>query len=176
MQKRLFLKPIRSQTKAIILEDAHLLTLEAQNALLKVLEEPPEHTIIILSTENKDILLPTVVSRCQIIELQKEKPELTQEDIREISFFIEQVSKLKTGDQLKRAETLAKDKDEILLWLEKTIIVAREKLMEVVEKDVKKEQYYLHLLQSFQQAYKLLKTTNVNPRFLLESTLLNLIS
>src|SRR6266403_3287728 len=45
IQKKIFLKPMQSKTKLVVIEDAQLLTPEAQNALLKVLEEPPEHTI-----------------------------------------------------------------------------------------------------------------------------------
>src|SRR5260370_33812393 len=44
LQSKLYFKPIKSEYKLIILEDAHFLTPEAQNALLKVLEEPPAHT------------------------------------------------------------------------------------------------------------------------------------
>ncbi|MBX3365471.1 MAG: AAA family ATPase [Phycisphaeraceae bacterium] len=51
--------------KVLILDEAHLLNLEGQNALLKTLEEPPSGTIMILVTPNEDRLLPTVRSRCQ---------------------------------------------------------------------------------------------------------------
>src|SRR5579863_2906979 len=54
IQKKLFFKPIRSKNKLLVIEDAQLLNPEAQNALLKVLEEPPTNTIIILGTETKD--------------------------------------------------------------------------------------------------------------------------
>src|SRR5579864_842881 len=50
IQKKLFLKPIKSKNKLLTIEDAQLLTPEAQNALLKILEEPPLHTFIILGT------------------------------------------------------------------------------------------------------------------------------
>src|SRR5689334_21182774 len=50
MQKKIFLKPLKRGNKAVVLEEAQLLTTEAQNALLKVLEETPQHTYIILST------------------------------------------------------------------------------------------------------------------------------
>ncbi len=83
MQKKLFLKPIKSKTKAVIIEEAHLLTPEAQNALLKVLEEPPAHTIILLNTNSKEALLPTILSRCQIIELETEPLKLKEKELTE---------------------------------------------------------------------------------------------
>lgn len=54
----------------ILILDAHLMNEQAQNALLKTLEEPPEKVIIILITSNKDLLLPTVQSRCRIINFE----------------------------------------------------------------------------------------------------------
>ncbi len=51
--------------KVLILDEAHLLNLEGQNALLKTLEEPPAGTLMILVTANEERLLPTVRSRCQ---------------------------------------------------------------------------------------------------------------
>src|SRR6185437_15079084 len=53
LQKKIFFKPIKSRSKLIIIEDAQLLTPEAQNALLKVLEEPPVNTYIFLGSESK---------------------------------------------------------------------------------------------------------------------------
>ena len=51
--------------KVFLVDEAHLLGLEAQNALLKTLEEPPQGTIIVLITPSEDRLLPTIRSRCQ---------------------------------------------------------------------------------------------------------------
>jgi DNA polymerase III gamma/tau subunit len=70
MRQQIYLKPYKGKTKAVIFADSELLTPEAQNALLKVMEEPPEHTIILLAAKHKDAILPTVQSRCHIIELQ----------------------------------------------------------------------------------------------------------
>ncbi len=53
--------------RIIIIEDAHLLTSEAQNALLKTLEEPPEGTILILTVSHEQTVLPTIRSRAQAI-------------------------------------------------------------------------------------------------------------
>lgn len=57
--------------RAIIIEDADKLTLEAQNALLKTLEEPPEATIIVLTANHEQTLLPTINSRVQTIYVQR---------------------------------------------------------------------------------------------------------
>jgi replication-associated recombination protein RarA len=57
--------------RVVIVDDAHLLTIEAQNALLKTLEEPPEGTLIILTTRNDQALLPTIRSRVQSISVKR---------------------------------------------------------------------------------------------------------
>ncbi|HEY4694361.1 MAG TPA: hypothetical protein VIH52_00085 [Candidatus Nanoarchaeia archaeon] len=57
-------QPFEGNLITILVHEADNLTQEAQNALLKVLEEPPTHSQIILCTQTKDNLLPTVVSRC----------------------------------------------------------------------------------------------------------------
>ncbi len=59
------LQPVHAARKAAILDDAHLLNLAGQNALLKGLEEPPPGAVVILVAHNADALLPTVRSRCQ---------------------------------------------------------------------------------------------------------------
>lgn len=56
--------------RVVIIEDSHLLTVEAQNALLKTLEEPPEGTIIILTANRQDALLPTIRSRTTSINVR----------------------------------------------------------------------------------------------------------
>src|SRR3989344_2267318 len=64
--------------KFIIVDDAHLMTAEAQNALLKVLEEPNPSSIFILVSANSESLLPTIVSRCQEIKFQPHPRELAE--------------------------------------------------------------------------------------------------
>ncbi len=58
------IKPYSSTHKVYIIPDANKMTEQAQNALLKTIEEPPEYTITVLLTENAQNLLPTVSSRC----------------------------------------------------------------------------------------------------------------
>lgn len=59
------LRPWESKYKIFILQESELLQREASNALLKILEEPPEHCILILTSQNADVMLPTILSRCQ---------------------------------------------------------------------------------------------------------------
>jgi DNA polymerase-3 subunit delta' len=59
------LRPLLGATKVAIIDAAASLTVAAQNALLKTLEEPPAHSLLILVASNPDALLPTVRSRCQ---------------------------------------------------------------------------------------------------------------
>lgn len=185
LQKKLFLKPIRSKNKLIVIEDAQLLTPEAQNALLKVLEEPPANTIIILGTETKDALLPTILSRCQIIELEESQKKLSDKTVEELTTFIRSLPELSLGERLKQAEQLAKDKEKAITWIQNLILFVREELLTnvILVNEVHPGSDsgprmtaidYLTVIKSFQSLRTLLKTTNVNPRFAIENTLLNL--
>jgi DNA polymerase-3 subunit delta' len=60
-------KPFESRMKFIIIEPAEHLNRESANALLKTLEEPPQNTVIVLISHRPKLLLPTIVSRCQVI-------------------------------------------------------------------------------------------------------------
>lgn len=70
-------KPIHSRYKVIIIDEVHMLTREAFNALLKTLEEPPPHTIFIFATTEFHKVPATIVSRCQHFEFKK----ISQKDI-----------------------------------------------------------------------------------------------
>jgi len=182
MQKKIFLKPVRSKTKAVILEDSQLLTIEAQNAMLKMLEEPPEHTIIILAADSEESLLPTIHSRCQIIRLKEEIRTLSEKDEQEIKQFIENLNRLTIPQTLKLAEILAKDKQEAIKWIENVILMSREQLLHTMvlvsdERSVSgiNPEQARNIIKAFQNLHTLLKTTNVNPRFAIEHTLLTLI-
>lgn len=63
-------KPVYSKVKIVIVSKAQTLSEEAQNALLKILEEPPNESIIVLCVDHKKNLLPTIVSRCKVYEFE----------------------------------------------------------------------------------------------------------
>lgn len=67
MRKEIGLKPFKNKKKIYIIDKAEKMTLEASNCLLKTIEEPPYYTIIILVCSKIDPILPTIVSRCQIV-------------------------------------------------------------------------------------------------------------
>ena len=70
LQKKIQEKPIISEKKVYIINDANLMTVEAQNCLLKTLEEPPEYATIILIGNNENSFLQTIKSRCIIIHFK----------------------------------------------------------------------------------------------------------
>jgi hypothetical protein len=175
MQKTLYFKPFRGDIKAVIVKDAHLLTPEAQNALLKVLEEPPSHTLIILTTETEEAMLPTVISRCRVITLKEETIALSDTERNELKTLLSEIPKWGSGDVLKQAEKLAKNKDEAIIWLEKMILITRTTLISQIPPISPlsdSARTYLHLLKSLQTTHIVLKTTNVNLRLALENLLM----
>jgi DNA polymerase-3 subunit delta' len=74
LRSDLALRGVRGHRKVAIIEPAEKLTTDAQNALLKTLEEPPAGSVLILVTSNADALLPTIRSRCQRIHFSPLSP------------------------------------------------------------------------------------------------------
>jgi len=76
--------PIESKYKVYIIDEVHMLTKEAFNALLKTLEEPPKHTIFILATTEMQKVPETVVSRCQVVEFRRVPTESIKDHLIKI--------------------------------------------------------------------------------------------
>ncbi len=91
--------PGQLKYKVYIVDEAHQLTKEAANALLKLLEEPPEHVIFILATTEIYKMIPTILSRCQRFDFRK----LT---VPEISGRLEKIAKYEGADIEKSAVEL----------------------------------------------------------------------
>lgn len=81
MQEDVYKKPILSRKKIFIIDNADLMTEEAQNSLLKTLEEPPEYIVIILVLSNESLLLNTIKSRCMKINFFNLSEELIKDYI-----------------------------------------------------------------------------------------------
>ena len=67
------IKPYSSPRKIYIMNEGEKMTVQAQNALLKTLEEPPEYAVILILTTNVDSLLPTILSRCVVLNMKPVK-------------------------------------------------------------------------------------------------------
>jgi len=80
MNKNILEKPIVSKRKVYIINNSEQMTKEAQNSLLKTLEEPPEYAVIILISSNDNMFLNTIKSRCVKISFNK----LTDDEIKKI--------------------------------------------------------------------------------------------
>lgn len=77
--------PFESKYKVYIIDEVHMLTKEAFNALLKTLEEPPAHAIFILATTETDKIPETVLSRCQIFSFKKPNREVLKTLVNKIA-------------------------------------------------------------------------------------------
>lgn len=73
--------PLSSEYKMYILDEVHMFSKQAFNALLKVLEEPPKHVLFVFATTDLHKVIPTVISRCQVIHLKKPTKNVIAEQI-----------------------------------------------------------------------------------------------
>jgi DNA polymerase III delta prime subunit len=165
--EKLFLKPFKSDKKAIIIDLSLGITIEAQNGMLKTLEEPPTSTIIILTAGNIEDFLPTILSRCKIFEIKEGQQAL------DVNFqkIVERILKSTEGERMEISQEYGKDRETALIFAESTIAAAEIMLR---EKDQNEMEEYSKLINTLNQAYGVLKISNVSPRLILENTLLKL--
>jgi DNA polymerase-3 subunit gamma/tau len=71
IRDRVAMRPAQGRRKVYIIDEAHMLTKEASNAVLKTLEEPPDHVVFVLCTTELQAMLPTIRSRCQRFVFQR---------------------------------------------------------------------------------------------------------
>lgn len=100
--------PYQKSIKIVLIKAANALTLPAQHALLKILEEPPQHSRIILLTNSRHQLLETIISRCQIIHLASQADPVKN--------LYPQIVTTSSAERVNLASVLAKDKDTALAF------------------------------------------------------------
>lgn len=162
IQKKLYLKPFKSEIKGILIDASSGITTESQNALLKTLEEAPQDTIIIMLAANIEEILPTIISRCKILNLDSSKENKVEQKDLEI------LLKGKLSEKMKLAQDLSKDKNAALDFLEDSIISFRKNLLNSPNENL------LNATKTLQKYYSIAKSTNVNLRLLLENLFINL--
>ena len=97
LKKALIFPPLEANLRVTLLEEAHTMRREAANSLLKLLEEPPPGNLLLLTADEAEPLLPTIISRCQVIPfsplpvaisteiLQRLHPDLDQDGVRTLA-------------------------------------------------------------------------------------------
>lgn len=147
-----------------IIDQADRMTTEAQNALLKILEEPPAKTIMILLAEEEGAILETVSSRCHKIRLAPSMKILQSMTQPLPKALID--GKWSIGQRFQLADKMSKD-ETIVAIMDRWLI----ELGEYAKKDVKNSRY-LRLIKSMQVVKKMLKS-NTNRRLILENMFLD---
>lgn len=84
LRERVGLAPVKGKYKVYIIDEVHMLTKEAFNALLKTLEEPPEHVIFILCTTDPEKIIPTVLSRLIRIDFRQGAPDEIRRSLEKV--------------------------------------------------------------------------------------------
>ena len=175
---RLSLKPSIAPFKIAIIDQAHCLNQEAQNCLLKTLEEPKGKAILFLISQYPELLFPTIRSRCQIIKFPLvKKEESDPQKLKIHQKIISDLMRISKSDLAFRFQYIKKlteehqDLKEILeIWLK----YFRGILLSVVSENSSK--YPLlrlkNIIRIIQNTNFLISTTNVNPRLALEMLML----
>ncbi len=133
MQEKIIEKPITSEKKVYVINNAEKMTVEAQNCLLKTLEEPPEFITIILVSNNENTILATIKSRCTKVafteEIEKEITEDNRERFQILEKFFGNVENYLSIDLLNKLDVLYGDKENIYENLDyiNTILIKKAK-------------------------------------------------
>lgn len=114
-----------SEKTAIILKDFDKANETAQNAFLKALEEPQENLTYILTSTNIDRVLPTIISRCEVVEVASSKQQVAKEDKENVNKFIDG----NIGERLNIISKINK-RDEAIEFIKNLILVSHEEVLE----------------------------------------------
>jgi DNA polymerase-3 subunit delta' len=152
--KDVYIKPVMGEKKIIVIENAHLLTAGAQNALLKVIEEPPSYAVFFLLCDNVSTILPTVLSRVAKINLSPLSEEKLKEIVPGLSPFlyhycggnIGELLRLKDDETFSRLRGIAID---AVMSLSDSDSFSMYKACQPLEKDRKKTVEIMDLMLMF---------------------------
>ena len=199
MQKKIAEKPIISNKKVYIINDADTMTTEAQNCLLKTLEEPPEYIIIILIASNENNLLSTIKSRCTKMYFEQlsnqdikkyivnnyPEDEINEEILEIYQGSIGKVTKLRNKKELyEKVEKIIQNLEEKslieILQMSEEIYSSKEEIYSILDyinilllKKCKKNSRYVKTIQIVEETKKRLKV-NSNYDMSIDNMLFNL--
>lgn len=139
--------PVTSKHKVLVLEEANMLRMEGSNSLLKTLEEPNPFTTIILTVDTLDNLLPTILSRCQIIPIKSEAV-INSDDEFSLEIFFPKSYREASNMAVKMGKLEKEELVPMLLKIQKAVwelsknsITTEERLLETVGLLEKLEKY-----------------------------------
>lgn len=108
--KQEFIKsPVEGNHKVLIIEHADKMTISAQNSLLKFIEEPLGDTVILLLTENRNLLLPTIISRTQVVDIDLPKLSYLEKELQNATLGEKRLA-LKLTSNIDSAQNLIDNK------------------------------------------------------------------
>ncbi len=129
-QEFIYIRPFESANKIVVFQKAHLMTDRAQNRILKVLEEPPEYAVFIFLTSQMDLMLDTVLSRCQVIsEDETTEPVLDKVMMEKVLELAKGIETADVGRVFEYGPYLKKEKEKISEFLMMLSILLRDALI-----------------------------------------------
>lgn len=152
----LYISPVSSKYKVVILQSFEKATTEAQNALLKTFEEPPQKVILIAETETTSFILPTILSRAQLIKVQSEEIEESKYSLDVLNGSIAQKITF-AGEEIK-------SKESALQYIDETVKTLHD---ELVKKEGKNVKPIRETIMKFQKARGFIER-NINTRLTIE--------
>lgn len=175
LTKDLLLKPVAANCRLAIIDQAETLTVEAQNAFLKTLEEPPEKAVIILSAPNPHLLLPTIVSRCRLEIVPDTGINLSTEEKNSLTLALNDILNIEIPKKFFWAEKLGKSREEALKNLDKMVCLGEAIMIKQIINAGKTDPETLKIAGFLQNSIpaKNWLLSNVNPRFALENLFLS---
>jgi len=195
LKKFMMKKSLGSETKVAVIIEAHKMTVEAQNALLKTLEEPPKGSHTILTSSDFSLLLPTIISRCQIIKLKtKIDSNLNLENHSQyVESFLELLKQGRGGklDWAEENKDILKNREQTVEMINSWLSVLRDLLLikEGLEKEIMNKetdnyqltinnsvtrQQIISSIDNLNYIKKIINIYNITPRLAIETFLLYL--
>ncbi|MBI2327756.1 hypothetical protein HYU92_05565 [Candidatus Curtissbacteria bacterium] len=169
LKQHIFQKPVKDKYKFILIEQAEKLTKEAQNALLKIYEEPPTHAIIVLEANDKSQILPTIQSRAIIKQIYDDK--FQTDDIKlleenKIESLLEKISRVENPTD----------------WLDNQVIHLYNQLKQIIRDNPQSRRKNHHtystekISETIQKCImaKEMINANVNPKFALANLIFSI--
>jgi DNA polymerase III delta prime subunit len=118
-----FLKLSQPPNTTVIIRDVDTATIDSLNAFLKNLEEPNANVVFLLTAKNELKVIPTIISRCQVVRVKKTGLDINKEDEKKVKEFIAASVgvKLQTIDKIKKRENAADFLKSLLIYLQQKI-------------------------------------------------------